>query len=143
MTGKWELVFSDVSPFRASPFFLTIGKLFGTPSSAEDFFRLHRLATSGSEIGRVFQIISDNELSSEVSSSSGSGSSDDYYWYSLLWVDIRCFLRMVVWWCWTDILTRGLITPLLLIPTLHPPRLLSNHPSLSLSLCVSLCVFIM
>lgn len=67
LNGRWELVYSDVAPFRASPFFLTIGKLFGTQSSAEDFFRLHRLATSGSEIGRVFQILGETEMSSEVS----------------------------------------------------------------------------
>jgi hypothetical protein len=34
-----------------------VGKVMGESSlSAEDFFRLHRLATSGSEIGRVRQV---------------------------------------------------------------------------------------
>jgi|EP00624_Nannochloropsis_granulata_P002825 hypothetical protein len=52
--GVWELVYTDVEPFRASPFFQTVGKVMGgTTLSAEDFFRLHRLATRGSEIGKV------------------------------------------------------------------------------------------
>jgi hypothetical protein len=52
--GVWELVYSDVAPFRASPFFMTVGKVMeGTTLSAEEFFRLHRLATRGSEIGKV------------------------------------------------------------------------------------------
>jgi hypothetical protein len=34
-----------------------VGKVMGSSSlSPEDFFRLHRLATSGSEIGRVRQV---------------------------------------------------------------------------------------
>ena len=52
--GVWELVYTDVEPFRTSPFFQTVGKVMGgTTLSAEDFFRLHRLATRGSEIGKV------------------------------------------------------------------------------------------
>jgi hypothetical protein len=52
--GVWELVYTDVEPFRSSPFFQTVGKVMGgTTLSAEDFFRLHRLATRGSEIGKV------------------------------------------------------------------------------------------
>ena len=39
--------------------------------SAEDFFRLHRLALSNSEIGRVRQIITSQELVSEVDISTG------------------------------------------------------------------------
>jgi hypothetical protein len=42
VNGRWELVWSDVAPFRISPFFLTLGKLFGEQRAAEDFFRLHR-----------------------------------------------------------------------------------------------------
>lgn len=71
VNGRWELVWSDVAPFRISPFFLTLGKLFGEQRAAEDFFRLHRLATSGSEIGRARQIITSSEVASEIEISTG------------------------------------------------------------------------
>lgn len=90
LEGRWELLYSDVAPFRVSPFFLTVrptrtstaprrpaltlspppdlqvGKLFGDAQASEDFFRLHRLATSSGEIGKVSQLITKMELVSEV-----------------------------------------------------------------------------
>ncbi|CAN0153756.1 unnamed protein product [Ascophyllum nodosum] len=65
--GVWELVYSDVQPFRVSPFFMAFGELFGEEKGrADTAFALHRAATANSEIGRVRQIISEATLISEV-----------------------------------------------------------------------------
>eukprot|EP00611_Tribonema_gayanum_P031365 TRINITY_DN9051_c0_g1_i1.p1 TRINITY_DN9051_c0_g1~~TRINITY_DN9051_c0_g1_i1.p1 ORF type:complete len:305 (-),score=85.86 TRINITY_DN9051_c0_g1_i1:192-1040(-) len=65
--GTWELIFSDVQPFRSSPFFMAVGELFQDDRSrGETAFALHRAATANGEIGRVRQMISGSELTSEV-----------------------------------------------------------------------------
>lgn len=43
-----------------------MGKLIGDAQASEDFFRLHRLATSSGEVGKVSQLITKMELVSEV-----------------------------------------------------------------------------
>jgi hypothetical protein len=43
-----------------------VGKLIGDAQASEDFFRLHRLATSSGEVGKVSQLITKMELVSEV-----------------------------------------------------------------------------
>jgi len=65
--GTWELVYSDVEPFRSSPFFMAVRDFFGDDDErASTAFNLHRLATSTSEIGKVKQIIEAGSLTSEV-----------------------------------------------------------------------------
>ncbi|CAM9645367.1 unnamed protein product [Chrysoparadoxa australica] len=67
VAGTWELIYCDVQPFRSSPFFMTIGELFGEDrEKAETAFALHRAATAPGEIGRVRQTITENELISEI-----------------------------------------------------------------------------
>lgn len=67
-SGTWELVFSDVALFRASPFFMALGKALDDfrPGAAERNLLAHRLATSVGEIGRVSWTLGPDELVSEV-----------------------------------------------------------------------------
>eukprot|EP00640_Fibrocapsa_japonica_P002423 CAMPEP_0113933674 /NCGR_PEP_ID=MMETSP1339-20121228/931_1 /TAXON_ID=94617 /ORGANISM="Fibrocapsa japonica" /LENGTH=283 /DNA_ID=CAMNT_0000935083 /DNA_START=61 /DNA_END=912 /DNA_ORIENTATION=- /assembly_acc=CAM_ASM_000762 len=65
--GTWELVYSDVEPFRSSPFFMAVREVFGDDDEkASQAFALHRAATSISEIGKVKQVLSPGQMSSEV-----------------------------------------------------------------------------
>ncbi|KAG8469913.1 hypothetical protein KFE25_006368 [Diacronema lutheri] len=67
-SGTWELVFSDVAPFRASPFFMALGKVLDDfrPGAAERNLLAHRLATSVGEIGKVTWSMTPASLVSEV-----------------------------------------------------------------------------
>jgi hypothetical protein len=66
--GGWDLCFSSTQIFRSSPFFQAIRIAVGDDNKqvAENGFKLHDRATSGSRIGRVRQTITSNKLISEV-----------------------------------------------------------------------------
>lgn len=67
LLGKWELIFTDGQLFENSPFFMQVRQLLGDDSAkAKRTFQMHRRATSTGQIGRVLQIISAEELISEV-----------------------------------------------------------------------------
>jgi hypothetical protein len=59
LTGTWDLVLTDVEPFRASPFWWALGSALDAfkPGAAKRIFPAHRLATSVGEVGRVRQTI--------------------------------------------------------------------------------------
>ena len=59
LTGTWDLVLTDVEPFRASPFWWALGSALDAfkPGAAKRIFSAHRLATSVGEVGRVRQTI--------------------------------------------------------------------------------------
>ena len=59
LEGSWELILTDVEPFRASPFFMTLAAALDDfrPGAAERVLPAHRLATAVGEIGRVRQRI--------------------------------------------------------------------------------------
>lgn len=65
---EWELIFSDLAPFRASPFFMALGKALDgfRPGAAERSLLAHRMATSVGEIGRVKWLITPDSLTSDV-----------------------------------------------------------------------------
>jgi hypothetical protein len=61
--GVWELVASDVEPFRASIFFLALAEAVEArimPDAADGALTVHSLATGGGEIGRVAHIVENN-----------------------------------------------------------------------------------
>jgi hypothetical protein len=66
--GSWELLLSDVPLFRASPFFMALGKALDDfrPGAAERNLLAHQLATSVGQIGRVCWRVGDGTLVSEV-----------------------------------------------------------------------------
>lgn len=68
MLGRWELVFTDGQLFQSSPFFLALRQLFSSEDGekANHAFSLHRAATSTGQIERVVQIITEEEVISEV-----------------------------------------------------------------------------
>lgn len=75
--GIWELVLSDIEPFRASTFFLALAHAVedNIMSGASDgALTVHSLATGGGEVGRVAHVIEDggSRLRSLVELQSGS-----------------------------------------------------------------------
>lgn len=66
--GEWDLCYSSTQLFRSSPFFQAIRSAVGDDQKqmAENGFKLHDRATSGSRIGRVKQILSRDELVNEL-----------------------------------------------------------------------------
>jgi len=59
LEGTWDLVLTDVEPFRASPFWWALGSALDAfkPGAAARIFPAHRLATAVGEVGRVRQRI--------------------------------------------------------------------------------------
>jgi len=75
--GTWELVLSDVEPFRASTFFLALGEAVEkniAAGSSDGALTVHSLATGGGEVGRVAHVIEagGSRLHSLVELKSGS-----------------------------------------------------------------------
>eukprot|EP00548_Thalassiothrix_antarctica_P015650 CAMPEP_0194178270 /NCGR_PEP_ID=MMETSP0154-20130528/11909_1 /TAXON_ID=1049557 /ORGANISM="Thalassiothrix antarctica, Strain L6-D1" /LENGTH=306 /DNA_ID=CAMNT_0038893167 /DNA_START=142 /DNA_END=1059 /DNA_ORIENTATION=- len=73
--GCWELVLSDIEPFRASIFFLALASAVEAnliPNAADNALTVHSLATGGGEIGRVAHIVEQSVLHSLVELRSGS-----------------------------------------------------------------------
>lgn len=64
--GEWDLALASTEIFRCSPFFQAIRVAMDEKSMAENFFALHDRATTASRIGRVRQIITDDQVISEV-----------------------------------------------------------------------------
>eukprot|EP00536_Pseudo-nitzschia_multiseries_P006019 jgi/Psemu1/296093/fgenesh1_pm.124_\ len=66
--GEWDLGYSSTQLFRSSPFFQAIRVAVGDDNkeTAENGFALHAQATSGSRVGRVRQIVTEDKLISEV-----------------------------------------------------------------------------
>ena len=60
LAGSWDLILTDVEPFRASPFWWTLQSALDDfrPGAGERVLPAHRLATAVGEIGRVRQCIS-------------------------------------------------------------------------------------
>ncbi|EOD09257.1 hypothetical protein EMIHUDRAFT_105639 [Emiliania huxleyi CCMP1516] len=58
--GTWELVLSDVEPFRASTFFLALGEAVEAliqKGASDGALTVHALATGGGEVGRVAHVV--------------------------------------------------------------------------------------
>ncbi|CAM9239450.1 unnamed protein product [Ectocarpus sp. 12 AP-2014] len=58
LSGRWELVYTTVELFRASPFFQMVEAGYDDPEKSNLFFKLHQLQTGSwgaSKIGRVIQ----------------------------------------------------------------------------------------
>ena len=58
--GTWELILSDVEPFRASTFFLALGEAVEANIAAgasDGALTVHSLATGGGEVGRVAHVV--------------------------------------------------------------------------------------
>ncbi|CAN0432360.1 unnamed protein product, partial [Ectocarpus sp. 8 AP-2014] len=58
LSGRWELVYTTVELFRASPFFQMVEAGYDDPEKSNLFFKLHQLQTGSwgaSKIGRVTQ----------------------------------------------------------------------------------------
>ena len=58
--GTWELIASDVEPFRASTFFLALGEAVEANiqrGASDGALTVHSLATGGGEVGRVAHVI--------------------------------------------------------------------------------------
>jgi len=77
LDGTWELVLSNVEPFRASVFFLALADAVEEnliPNASDGALTVHSLATGGGEVGRVAHVIEDNgtRLHSLVELKSGS-----------------------------------------------------------------------
>jgi len=75
--GVWELIVSDVEPFRASTFFLALGEAIEEnikEGASDGALTVHSLATGGGEVGRVAHVIEGNgsRLHSLVELTSGS-----------------------------------------------------------------------
>jgi len=75
--GTWELVLSDVEPFRASVFFLALAEAVEAnliPNASDGALTVHSLATGGGEVGRVAHVIEGggSRLHSLVELTSGS-----------------------------------------------------------------------
>ena len=71
--GEWDLVLSSTQFFRSSPFFMAIRSAIGEDNKdiANTGFDIHDRATSAGRVGRVRQIITEDELISEVDLSVG------------------------------------------------------------------------
>ena len=75
--GFWELVLSDIDPFRASVFFLALASAVEQnlmKDASDNALKVHSMATGGGEVGRVAHVIQKNgtELHSLVELRSGS-----------------------------------------------------------------------
>ncbi|CAM9109116.1 unnamed protein product [Sphacelaria rigidula] len=60
LSGRWELVYTTVELFRASPFFQMVEAGYDDPEKSDLFFKLHQLQTGSwgiSRIGRVTQLV--------------------------------------------------------------------------------------
>lgn len=60
LSGTWELVYTTVELFRASPFFQMVEAGYNDPEKSNLFFKLHQLQTGSwgiSRIGRITQIV--------------------------------------------------------------------------------------
>ncbi|CAN0194932.1 unnamed protein product [Ectocarpus sp. 6 AP-2014] len=60
LSGRWELVYTTVELFRASPFFQMVEAGYDDPEKSNLFFKLHQLQTGSwgaSKIGRVTQTL--------------------------------------------------------------------------------------
>lgn len=58
--GTWELIASDVEPFRASTFFLALGEAVEgliSRGASDGALTVHSLATGGGEVGRVAHVV--------------------------------------------------------------------------------------
>lgn len=66
--GEWDLVLSSTQFFRSSPFFMAIRSALGEDNKdiANTGFDIHDRATSSGRVGRVKQIITSDQLISEV-----------------------------------------------------------------------------
>lgn len=66
--GEWDLCYSSTQLFRSSPFFQAIRVAVGDDNKqmAENGFKLHDRATAGGRIGRVRQILKQNQLVNEL-----------------------------------------------------------------------------
>lgn len=66
--GEWDLVLSSTQFFRSSPFFMAIRSALGEGNKdiADTGFDIHERATSAGRVGRVRQIVTDDQLTSEV-----------------------------------------------------------------------------
>jgi len=66
--GEWDLGYASTQLFRSSPFFQSIRVAAGAENKevTENGFALHAQATSGSRVGRVRQIVTSENLISEV-----------------------------------------------------------------------------
>lgn len=64
--GEWDLCVCNTQFFRSSPFFQSIRVALGDRSTTDNAFDLHDRATSMSRVGRVRQIVTSNQLTSEV-----------------------------------------------------------------------------
>lgn len=71
--GEWDLVLSSTQFFRSSPFFMAIRSAFGVDNkeAANTGFDIHDRATSSGRVGRVRQIVTEDQLVSEVDLSVG------------------------------------------------------------------------
>eukprot|EP00747_Dinoflagellata_sp_TGD_P073543 gnl/TRDRNA2_/TRDRNA2_157956_c0_seq1.p1 gnl/TRDRNA2_/TRDRNA2_157956_c0~~gnl/TRDRNA2_/TRDRNA2_157956_c0_seq1.p1 ORF type:complete len:402 (-),score=54.04 gnl/TRDRNA2_/TRDRNA2_157956_c0_seq1:151-1356(-) len=61
--GVWELVVSDVEPFRASVFFLALAEAVEAiliKDASDGALTVHSMATGGGEVGRVAHVIENN-----------------------------------------------------------------------------------
>lgn len=65
--GEWDLCFSSTQSFRSSPFFMAIRSALGDDNKqiADNGFAIHDRATTASRVGRVRQLVTDDELVSE------------------------------------------------------------------------------
>ena len=75
--GTWELILSDVEPFRASTFFMALGEAVEKQiqvGASDGALTVHSLATGGGEIGRVAHVVEEGgtRLHSLVELKSGS-----------------------------------------------------------------------
>ncbi|CAN0024573.1 unnamed protein product [Ascophyllum nodosum] len=60
LSGKWELLYTTVELFRASPFFQMVEAGYNDPEKSNQFFKLHQLQTGSwgiSRIGRITQVV--------------------------------------------------------------------------------------
>ena len=73
--GTWELIFSDTQLFRSSPFFMA-GRAVcedGEQAAQYDWFcDMHRAALAISTIGKVRQVVSESQITSEFEVSAGA-----------------------------------------------------------------------
>lgn len=73
--GDWELCYSSTQSFRSSPFFLAIRAFLGEENKAvaDNAFTIHDIATTASRVGKVRQIVGEDnrELVSEYELSVG------------------------------------------------------------------------
>jgi len=67
--GYWELILSDIEPFRASIFFLALASAVEAnliPNASDNALTVHSMATGGGEVGRVAYVIESSSNSSNT-----------------------------------------------------------------------------